>query len=1314
MLGCLLAGYCSPILHAQEFQNPPRIVTSLDPVGLVTGDWNGDGHQDLVYIETGESPTLHVLLGNGKGGFTEGTTVQLPAGACTFELVTCRLTVGDFNKDGHPDILMAGTFSSGWGYAVVPGNGDGTFGTPIVSILPASLNGGLDSLVPVRAAVADFNGDGTLDIAVADYQSYAIEIYLGDGTGRFTAGTSIGDYNMPYATYTADVNHDGKADLIVFDAAQGVEIFLGDGAGGFTRSQNTASGLMAFAAVSVADLNGDGNVDLVGVDGLGSIYAMTGNANGSFNLPQKIATGLEASNAYFGAYYVADLTGDGIPEVIGESLEGLDTAVATSALQYGPVQKRTSGPFATQLAIADFNEDGAPDIAVGVSGGIELFNSNKQGAFPDSTITHVTVPVTFLFSGDFNGDGLADVAAEGTDGLIRTYLGVKGGGFSAPVQTAMTVNTAFTYIGNAVGDFDGDGNQDILTSAQVFYGNGDGSFTPLTITTGNNGLVADLNRDGKSDLLSISSLLSTQGSYANGYGLIAQMGGAKRTFTQVTTVFPPNTPGEGITTPALLAVGDVNGDGNPDALVYDPNSLLIETWLGNGDGSFHAGSTSSVSTTAWKPGGSGGQGNSIEAGALADLDGDGHPDVVFIATEQNVTTNLAPVYLLVIEYGDGKGNFSATQILPLSRAFTTVTTATIDASGHPGILLGTSAVISVLRNLGGRQYSGEEYYSAGTMTGFLSVDFSGSGLSGILALRSTPASSPNPGALGFTVLQNQPLVNGNGSGLINGSLSVTPVTVNYNQGFTVTGVLQASVAGAPVPTGTLSFSALGIAIGGATLKAGLATVAVPGTTTQTLPTGELQVTAYYSGDSFYAPSSLTAVLNVLNPDYATQTVLKTSVGASAATSVQAGSFLTLQATVSSLQPVKYGYIAFYDGSTVLGQSQISNGGASFSTNLLSIGTHNLSAKYLGYTVVGQYQGTGDFQTSTSAPVPVTVTSVATTLTLTLSASSITGGAVLTLTAKCASGSGSPIGGVSFFDGTTPLGRLTLDSSGSAAFSTVSLAMGQHSLTAQYLANGIYAGSVSAAPAVTVNAASAALAPTLTQVATVTPGMGSAESVVVVHVIRTAAQGGNVSLLVDGRFAATAALSANGEADFSLDSLGQGTHTLFASYAGSSLAAPSASPSFLTTAYQSGPDFTLQSLAHTGAGASGAPVTLTVGTMGAWSGTITFQCASGLPKGYRCVFSPAAVAGAGSTTLAIEPSGVPAQAALLLLPFVWLLARKRRRQAVVVVLLSAGLLCLSNCGTTRPGGSTSNSIVTVEATSGALVHSSQINWRPGSN
>jgi len=279
--------------HAQQFQNPPLLTTASDPIGVVAGDWNGDGHQDIAYVTTGKSAVLHVLLGNGKGGFTEGTDVQLPTGACTYELTTCRLTVADFNKDGHPDILMSGNFPSGWGFLVLPGNGDGTFGSPIVSVVPASYNAGLATYVPYQIAVADFNGDRNLDIVAPDYYDGQIHIYLGDGKGGFTAGNTYYDSYQPYAIYTSDVNHDGNADLIVFNeygngayGNGGAAIWLGNGTGNFTLMQTyPTSGGTTFAVRTVADMNGDGNVDVVGGDALGDVLVMTGKSDGSFKEP---------------------------------------------------------------------------------------------------------------------------------------------------------------------------------------------------------------------------------------------------------------------------------------------------------------------------------------------------------------------------------------------------------------------------------------------------------------------------------------------------------------------------------------------------------------------------------------------------------------------------------------------------------------------------------------------------------------------------------------------------------------------------------------------------------------------------------------------------------------------------------------------------------------------------------------------------------------------------------------------------------------------------------------------------------------------
>ena len=986
--------------------------------------------------------------------------------------------------------------------------------------------------------------------------------------------------------------------------------------------------------------------------------------------------------------------------------------MATGKLAYGAVQKRTSGPFITQLAIADFNEDGAQDFAVGVSGGIQLFFGNRSGAFPDSTITPTAVGSTFLFAGDFNGDGIADVAALGTDGYMQTYLGSKSGSFQSPIKSSTTVTANYEYIGNAVGDFDGDGHQDILFSQQVLYGNGDGTFTPVTqgsSVPGSNGLVADFNKDGKSDLLSLSGLQCGTGSYVYYYSLIAQLGNAQRAFTTVTTNFPPYTVGAGITTPALLAVGDMNGDGFPDAAVYDPNLPALEIWLGNGDGSFRAGTSLNLNGSAWKPMGAGGQDSAIGVGAIIDVDGDGNADVVFLAAESAVDTNLTPAPVLVIEYGDGKGGFAAAQVIPLSHTFGFLTPAKLDSSGSRGIVLGNAGMVSVLRNLGGRQFSNEEFYSAGSMSGLVAADFNRDGLSDLLALRSNPLASPNPGALGFTVLMNEAEAGGNGSGISNSSLSANPAIVNYNQAFTLTAVVEPSMSGAPLPTGTVAFSALGIALGSASLSQGTAAIQVPGSLTQSLPSGIVEITANYSGDSYYASSDFVTTENVLLPAYSTQTTLTITAGGSVVTSIQAGNFLTLTASVTAPQAVTNGYIAFYNGSSLLGQGEIAKGAASFSTNLLSICSHSLTAQFLGYTP----SNTSAFLPSVSPAMPVTVSAIATIATLTSSPSSVIAGAVLTLTANVSSASGPPIGGVTFFDGSTALGTLTLDSTGTAAFSTASLAVGKHSLTVQYAANGAYAGSVASAAWITVNAASPALTTTTTQIVSITPLNGPGGSLATVQVTGVPAQAGSISLLLDGQLTATAALAADGQAAIPLNLTGAGTHTVVASYTGSALAAPSASPELETTAYLAVPDFILQAPQSQFVAISGGSiiaVPISIGAVGSWNGTVSLRCVSGFPAGYSCSFSPPSVSGSGSTTMTLRPSASIPTTALFLLPCFWLIRRSRWTSICWALVLAVVFVSVSGCGSGRVVTSASPYIVSVEATSGSLVHSVQVNLK----
>lgn len=117
------------------------------------------------------------------------------------------------------------------------------------------------------------------------------------------------------------------------------------------------------------------------------------------------------------------------------------------------------------------------------------------------------------------------------------------------------------------------------------------------------------------------------------------------------------------------------------------------------------------------------------------------------------------------------------------------------------------------------------------------------------------------------------------------------------------------------------------------------------------------------------------------------------VGGNSVSSDQASIFLSLHASVSAPQKVTSGYVAFYDGTTVLGQAEITNGRADFSPNLLATGAHNLPARYLGFTPAYSVAGLNIFLASSSPAVSVTVTAVPTTATLTPSASAVTAGTV---------------------------------------------------------------------------------------------------------------------------------------------------------------------------------------------------------------------------------------------------------------------------------------------------------------------------------
>ena len=351
----------------------------------------------------------------------------------------------------------------------------------------------------------------------------------------------------------------------------------------------------------------------------------------------------------------------------------------------------------------------------------------------------------------------------------------------------------------------------------------------------------------------------------------------------------------------------------------------------------------------------------------------------------------------------------------------------------------------------------------------------------------------------------------------------------YGQSVTFTATVTPSAA-----TGTVTFKDGSTTLGTGTLSGGHATYA-----TSSLSVATHSITAVYGGNSSYNSSTSGALSQVVNKASTT-----TTLSSSANPSVY-GQSVTFTATVAAVSPgsgTPTTTVTFKDGSTTLGTGTLSAGVATYSTSTLAVGsTHSITAVYGGDT---------NFTTSTSGALSQVVNKASTTTTLSSSANPSVYGQSVTFTATVAAaspGSGTPTGTVTFKDGSTILGTGTL-SAGVTTYSTSSLAVATHSITAVYGGDTNFTTSTSSVLSQVVNQASTTT--TLTSsanpsvygqsvtftatVAAVSPGSGTPTGTV------TFEDGGNVI--------GTGTLSA-GQATDSTSTLAVGSHTITAVYGG---------------------------------------------------------------------------------------------------------------------------------------------------------------------